>query len=263
MTRSPVLNSFHTFVRYRWLIQELVSRDLKLRYRGSALGFTWSLLNPLLFMAIYSLVFSVYLRIAIVHYPLFLLSGLIPWNWFSGAIQQGTSSVIEGRMYVGKTTFPAEVLVIVPVLSHFANFLMALPLLIILALFFHVEVGLPLLALPVVLLIQMFLTFGILYFAATLNVFFRDFQQLIVYILLFLFYLTPIFYSIQSVPADLRPWALTSPFATLAIAYQDIFYYNVVPDGLSLVWLAVIALVVFITGRIVFDRYQDSFGEYL
>lgn len=260
---QPAIRPFNTFVRYRWLIQELVTRDLKLRYRGSALGFTWTLLNPLLFMAIYSLVFSVYLRMSIVHYPLFLLSGLLPWNWFAGALQQGTSVIIEGRMYVGKTIFPAEVLVIVPVLSHFINLVMALPLLIVLAVWFHVQLGAPLLVLPFLLFVQMLLTTGFLYFAATVNVFFRDFQQLVTYLIMFLFYLTPIFYSVSFVPSNLVRIVMSSPFAILAIGYQDIFYYNVMPDATRLFYLALFSIILFIAGRLTLDRYQDSFGEYL
>src|SRR5215469_3718221 len=106
-----MLDTFRRLYRFRWLLVELVLRDLRLRYRGSVLGFAWTLLNPLFFMAIYTLVFSVYLRVPIPHYPLFLLSGLVPWTWFATAIQQGATAIVDGRLYVGKTTFPTEVLI--------------------------------------------------------------------------------------------------------------------------------------------------------
>src|SRR5579884_1526550 len=114
-----------TIYRHRWLLYELVVRDLVLRYRGSVLGFLWTLLNPVLFMAVYTLVFSVYLRIGMEHYAVFLIAGLLPWLWFLNSAQIGTGAVVNGAMFVGKTTVPALILVLVPILSNFVNFLLS------------------------------------------------------------------------------------------------------------------------------------------
>ena len=214
-------------------------------------------------MGIYTLVFSVYLRIGIHNYALFLLAGLIPWTWFAGALQQGTGSILDGRMYVGKTLFPTDVLVIVPVLSNFVNFLFSLPLLLIVIAFFHGDLGWPLLALPLIVACQMILTLGLLFFVATWNVFYRDFQQLMVYLVMFLFYLTPIFYPLSRVPEHFRGYVMASPLALLAVSYQDIFYYNVSPPVANLVLLAFGSVIVLILARLHFERHKESFGEYL
>ena len=240
-----------------------MARDLRLRYRGSALGFAWTLLNPVLFMAVYTLVFGVYLRIGIKSYPVYLLSGLLAWNWFASAIQAGTSAILDGRMYVGKTVFPAEILIFVPIVSNLVNFLISLPFLAVVVLLFHLRLGLPLLILPLLVIVQALLTAGMLFVFATLNVYFRDFQQLVVYVVMLLFYLTPIFYLAESIPLRIRPIVLADPLAVLMLAYQSIFYYDRFPDLAQFIYLAFATMVVFVAGRAVFIRHRESVGEYL
>lgn len=250
-------------LRYRWLLFELVARDLTLRYRGSILGFAWTLLNPLLFMGVYVLVFGVYLKIGLPNYALFLLSGLLPWTWFSGAIQQGTGSILDGRMYVGKTVFPVEVLVVVPMLSQFVNYLFSLPLLLVVVALFHGHLGWPLLYLPFVILAQMMLTLAALFFTATLNVFYRDIAQLVVYGTLLLFYLIPIFYPLSRVPENLRPFVMANPFALMIMGYQQIFYENRAPGLAEIGYLLYSGFILLVIGHATFLRYKDSLGEYL
>ncbi len=248
--------------RYRWLLYELVVRDLVLRYRGSVLGFVWTILNPLLFMVIYTLVFSVYLRIGIAHYAVFLIAGLVPWQWFASSVQAGTSSIVDGRMFVGKTVFAPIILVLVPVLSNLVNLLFSLPILVAIVLIFRVPLGWSILALPLLLAIQFLLTSGIAMFLATLNVFFRDLQQLIAVVLLLLFYLTPIIYSLSSVPKGFRPYVLGNPLAALIVSYQDIFYENSFPSWKHLLYALLASAALFYAGRAVFERYKDSFADY-
>lgn len=258
--RSPFATKLF---RYRWLTYELITRDLKLRYRGSALGFAWTLLNPLLFMGVYVLVFGVYLRIGIPNYALYLLSGLLPWAWFSNALLQGTSAILDGRMYVGKTIFPAEVLVLVPVCSNFVNFLFSLPVLVVVVFLFHGKLGAPLLALPAIVAVQTILTVAVLFFVATLNVFYRDFQQLMTYAVMLLFYLTPIFYQLSAVPPTIRAFVEASPITVLVHSYQQIFYSNEWPDLASFAYLLFAALVLLGLGHAFFKRHKETFGEYL
>ena len=127
--------------RYRWLVLELVLRDLRIRYRGSALGLAWTFINPLIFTCIYTLVFGVFLHTDVPNYPVYLLSALLPWTWLSGALQQSTAALVDGRMYVGKTIFPIEILVLVPVLSHGWNFLCSIPMVFLIAALFKVHPG--------------------------------------------------------------------------------------------------------------------------
>ena len=238
-------------------------RDLRLRYRGSVLGFAWTLLNPVFFMLIYTLVFSVYLRVQIPNFSLFLLSGLIPWTWLSTAVSLGTSAIVDGRMYVGKTLFPTEALVVVPVVSSGINFLLSLPLLFVLAFALHAHVGLALLALPAVIFLEFLIVQGLVLLCATINVFYRDLQQLVTYALTVAFYMTPIFYVTSMVPPRFGFLVAWNPIANLMFAYQDILYRGVFPHMSSLLSPLLFALVLLAIAHGTFARSRESFSQYL
>ena len=250
-------------LRYRWLIYELVLRDLRLRYRGSLLGFGWTLLNPLLFMGIYTLVFSIYLRVDVPHYPAFLLAGIVPWTWLAGAMAQGTTSIIDGRMYVGKTLLPTEVLVIIPVLSHGINFIFSLPILFLFAILLHVHLGISLIMLPLIILIQFAIVLGLVMLTATFNVFYRDLQQLVLYVLTVLFYLTPIFYTPSFVPEQYQYLIVWNPFAALIGCYHAIFYAGTFPSIYDFSVSLVFAVVLLGLAQSCFGHYKESFSEYV
>jgi len=249
--------------RYRWLLFELVNRDVRLRYRGSVLGFAWTLLNPVLFMAIYTLVFSVILKSGVRAYPLFLLSGLIPWTWFSSAVGQAVTSILDGRMYVGKTLLPAELLVLVPVLSNGVNFLITIALLFPVSLALGVNVGWALLFLPILVFAELCMALGFSFFVATLNVFYRDFQQLVGYALLAAFFLTPIFYSRMVVPPNLQFMVAFSPIAALISGYQSVFYYGRPPSWSELLFAVAFGIFILLAGALYFNRHRDAFGGYV
>lgn len=250
-------------LKHRWLIYELVLRDLRLRYRGSILGFAWTLVNPIIFMAIYTLVFSVYLRVHVEHYPMYLLAGLVPWGWLSGAVLAGTTSILDGRFYVGKTLFPTIVLVIVPVVSNAVNFLLSLVVLFAFGAVLHMHWGLPLLWLPALVLIELILVSGVVMLLATLNVFYRDMQQLMTYGLTAMMYVTPIFYLRSQVPDKFQPLVVWNPFAALMSGFQDVFYANRFPSMPDLAYALCFSLVLLAIAYGTFNRLQESFSQYL
>src|SRR5262245_59324244 len=119
---------WRSLFRYRELIGVLVARQVKLRYRGSVLGFLWTLLNPLLLMTVYTLVFSIYFRLDMDKYPAFLFTGLVPWLWFASSVQQGVTCILDGAGLVTRSQFPVEVLPVVTLTANSVNFLLTLPL---------------------------------------------------------------------------------------------------------------------------------------
>ncbi|MBV8490601.1 MAG: ABC transporter permease [Candidatus Eremiobacteraeota bacterium] len=249
--------------RYRWLLYELVKRDLILRYRGSVLGFAWTLLNPILFMLIYTLIFAVYLKSSIQHFPVYLLAGMIPWMWLSGSIGQAVSAVLDGRMYIGKTLMPIELLVLVPVLSNGVNFLITMALFFPVAIIYGANVAWALLFLPALVAVELCVTLGLSLIVATLNVFYRDFQQVLGYLLTAGFFLTPIFYARANVPQNFQFLVTFSPFAALIAPFQNVFYYGVPPDWRDLLFAAVFGAIVLLIGLAYFNRYRESFAEYV
>lgn len=249
--------------RFRWLLYELVLRDLTLRYRGSILGFAWTLLNPLLFMLVYTLVFSMFLHSAIHDYPLFLLSGLIPWMWFSGGVTQATTAILDGRAYVGKTLMPTELLVLVPVLSNGVNFLITVVLLLPAGLALGINVAWAVAFMPLLVLIVLCLTLGISLFVATANVFYRDLQQIVSYALTAGFFLTPIFYSRATIPPNLQFLVTFNPVADVISAFQSVLYKGVPPDPTDLLYAGSFAVIVLIAALLYFNSVRDSLGEQL
>ena len=258
-----MLELAQTLYRHRELIGILVAKQLKLRYRGTVLGFIWTLLNPLVLMLVYSLVFSVYFRLDMEHYPAFLFTGLLPWLWFASSLQQGVTSILDGAGLVTRSQFPAEVLPVVTVLANTINFLLTLPLLCVFLLASRVRLGPPLLLLPVLIGLEFLLVLGLVLIAAAVNVRFRDLQHIILHLLTVLQFLTPIFYPVSLVPDGFRQWLYLNPIAPLMDAFHDVLYRNHMPNANALLVLFVLTCVVLTFATAMFNRCKPTFAEAL
>ena len=194
-----MLDNLQNLLKYRGLIQSLVVRDLKARYRGSVLGFFWSFINPLLLLLIYSFVFTVVLPGThpkeIEPYALFMFCGILPWTWFSSSLLESSSVLISGGNLIKKVLFPAEVLPIVTVLANMVHFLLGLPVLAAFLFYYRAPLSLTdLLWFPVVVATQLLLTIGLALIVSSLTVHFRDLKDLLANLLTFWFFATPIIY---------------------------------------------------------------------
>jgi len=249
--------------RFRELIQVLIVREVKSRYRGTLLGFLWSLMNPLIFMTIYVMVFSIYLRIEMEDYPVFLLSGILPWLWFSNSMLESTTSILGNGSLIKKVSLPLEIFPLVPIGSHMIHYLLSSSLLLGGILYFGRPLSWPLLVFPLILTLQCLVIFGLSLFLSALAVNFRDLFHLVPNLLLMLFFLTPILYPLSMVPEAYREVIQLNPLAILVGAYQDIFFHNRFPvwSGLALVggW----ALCFMGGGLWIFRQRKDYFVEAL
>ena len=253
--------------RYRALIQTLVVRDLKARYRGSVLGFFWSFFNPALLLFIYTFVFTKVLPSS--HPPdmepfaLFMFCGILPWTWFSSSLLESSNTLIAGGNLIKKVLFPAEVLPIVTVLANMVHFFLGLPILAAFVIYYQRPVDpIELLWFPVIVLVQLVLTTGLAMFLSALTVHFRDLKDLLGNILTLWFFATPIIYSIEMAPPDMRWWLNLNPMTHLMRSYQEVLFFEG-PLGHQK-WLAalgVASVAVFLAGYFVFDRLRDSFAE--
>ena len=257
--------------RFRSLIVTLVIRELRARYRGSLLGFLWSFLNPLLLMLVYVLVFTVYLRVPMDNYAVFLFTGLLPWLWFSASLGHATGVIVGSGGLVKRILFPAEILPLVSVLSNLVNFLLSLPLLFLFLFVFGVRPGPTLAFLPLLLAIQLLLTVGLALPLAALNVHLRDVEQILSNGLVLLFFLSPILYPVSTVPVTLRlgealtiplrPLYFLNPVAGLVQGYQNVIFFGREPHWIHLGMVTVLAVVAFWGGYRIFDRLRDSLAE--
>ncbi len=262
-----MISNLRRVFRYRALISSLVARELKARYRGSALGFVWSFVNPLLLLLIYTFVFTIVLPG--VHPPelepfaLFLFCGILPWTWFSSSLLESANVLIAGGNLIKKVLFPAEVLPIVTVLAGLVHFCLGLPILAAFLIYYRVPVWpTDLLWFPLIVLIQLVLTTGLALLVSALTVHFRDVRDLLANLLTLWFFATPIIYPITQAPERVRRLLNLNPFTHLAIAYQEVLFTpGPFAQGRRLLALAVASIIVFLAGYFVFDRLRDTFAE--
>jgi lipopolysaccharide transport system permease protein len=261
-----LFSNLASLFRYRGLIQSLVARDLKARYRGSMLGFFWSFVNPLMLLLVYSFVFSTIMpntTKGIQPYALFMFCGILPWTWFSAALSESTNSLISGGNLIKKVLFPAEVLPIVSVLTNMVNFFLGLLILVPSLIFYHrLHLSLDLLWFPVAVLVQLVFSLGLALVLSALTVHFRDIRDLLANILTLWFFATPIIYSwTQDNVKAYKALFDLNPFTHLAISYQEILFFGPVGHWKWLLALGGYSVLQFLAAYWLFDRLRDSFAE--
>jgi lipopolysaccharide transport system permease protein len=247
----------------RDLLSTLVSREMKLRYKRSALGFAWSLLNPLAQVIVFSFVFRYVLPLDIPNYSVFLLCGLLVWNWFNASLYQATDAIVGNRELVRRPGFPIAILPVVTVASHLVHFILALPVLMVFLALNGIYPSPALLALPLIITLQFVFTLSIAYLLATFHVTFRDTQYLLGIYLLLAFYLTPVFYDAGAIPAQYQPVYRMNPMLHLIEGYRTILLNGQLPDFQSLAWLALLSAIFLLIGYRVFRAASFRFVEEL
>jgi ABC-2 type transport system permease protein len=265
------------------LLTELVRKDLKVKYKNSALGFIWSLANPLLYLAVFTLVFDKLLDNGIQAFPVLFMSGFLVWNFFNLATLSGTGSVVGNANLVRKVRFPRVVLPLSSVGFAGVHFVLQLGvLLIVLAAFYRDAFGPQLVLLVPALAVVLVFATAMALLASALNVRYRDVEHLLEVILLAWFWLTPIVYPVTFVRDQLAesPWLfrlyMANPMAGVVTAMQRAIYVHPVTGGRQilpadgygfyLTWLGVagaIALALLAAGWWTFRRLQADFAEEL
>ena len=248
--------------QYRHLLRNLVLKDLKLKYRGSVVGFLWSLANPLLMAVVYTVVFTKILRAGSEGFVFYLMLGLLAWTFFANSAGMSTGSIADNGGLVKSVWFPRAILPTATVLFNLAQYtltvLVFLPLML---LYYHVPPAAPMLLFPVFVGLQSLFTIGVALILATSTAFFRDVRHLVEVALAVLFWTTPILYQLDHLPARVRRLILMSPMSPYIGAYQDIFYYRQWPD--AAIWLTAVgyAVVALVLGLWLIVRNEDSFAE--
>lgn len=258
--------------RYRNSLYHLTSRELKARYKNTMLGFFWSLLNPLGMMLVFTAVFTVFLpNNTIENYPLFVLCGILPWNFLSAGVMSSISSITANANLVTKVYFPREVIPISTVLANLVNFLLSLLVLFAALLIFRSHFSPWIWLLPLVILLQTALILGLALILSTLNVFYRDTLMVMDVVMLAWFFLTPVVYPIEALPDSYTLMGVTidvqrlvyilNPMASIITTYRDLLYWGYRTDFDFFVRTAITALGVLSFGYWFFCKYSDRFGE--
>ncbi|HEY6357854.1 MAG TPA: ABC transporter permease, partial [Vicinamibacterales bacterium] len=210
--RPSLVEYVRSILSYRELVRNLVLRDLKLKYRGSALGFLWSLVNPLAMVGVYTLAFKYILSMRQPGFPFFILLGVLAWTFFANSAVMATGAIIDGSNLVKAVRFPRAILPLATVLFNLAQYLLTIFVLLpIMFVIYRTPPSGPMLLFPVFLALQLAFTIGVALMLSAATTFFRDVRHFLEVALSLMFWTTPIVYTFSQVPAGLRPVLLLSP----------------------------------------------------
>lgn len=258
------MNTIREIYDYRQMIFSLVRKDLRGRYKGSVLGFLWTFINPLLQLAVYTIVFSAILKSPIEKYYLYLFVGLIPWIFFSSSITGGSASIVAQKDLIKKIYFPRQVIPISYVTSCFVNMLLCFIVIFAVVLFSGIGFDpVALLCLPVIMIVEYILALGMAMLSSAITVYFRDLEHILGILTMAWMYMTPIMYDKSIVPDKLLPLFNLNPMTHVIECYRAVLYEKKVPELESLVSSLVLGIVFLILGYFVFLKLQKHFAEEL
>jgi lipopolysaccharide transport system permease protein len=263
MTSSAIpLRLARHFEHKRDLLIELVVRDLKLRYKRSYLGIAWTLLNPLIQLAVYTFVFQVLFRVETPHFMIYLFIGITCWTWTQASVLEGTMAILANRDLIRQPAFPAAMLPNVAVGSHLLHFLLTFPITFAMIYFsWELTITPAILWLPLVIVVQYLFTLTFSLLAACVHVNFRDTQYLLGVFLMLGFFLTPIIYEISMVPEKYRWVYYVNPMTYIVDAYRAPLIRGEMPDLVALGLVAGISAVLLRLFYLLFQRVSSSFVE--
>jgi len=247
---------------YRELLKSNIKKEIRGKYKGSFLGVLWSFVNPLLSVLVYAIVFPLILRNNQPNYVTFLIVGILPWNFFTTVINQGTFTILGNAGIIKKVYFPREILPISVVTSGLVNFLISCLIIFLFLIFSGIGFSAYILYLPLIILTQYILSLGIVLITSAVNVYIRDAEYIINFILNMLFYATPILYSADLFAGSAIEWIIKlNPMATIINCYRDILYYQSMPHIKSLIAVLLLSIILLFIGKLIFDKLEKGFAE--
>ena len=241
----------------------MANRELNAKYKGSFLGIIWSMLNPLLNLVVYSLVFSIFLRVTIPYFSLFLLSGLLPWTFFQQSIQTSGVSLISYSNLVKKVSFPREIVPLSVVISGYINFLIGLFVLLIISALFRNPMHITWLYTPIVSIPLIFITASMSLLFASVTVYFRDLEHLTSVLLFAWFYITPIVYSKNMVPNKFQIILKINPLESYIVQFQRILYYGLSPQWRIVFFQMIVGIILLLLSQKIFRKVIKHAAEVL
>lgn len=246
-----------------YLLENLVLRDFRIRYRNMSLGVLWSLLNPLVMMGVLTFVFTMLFPNPNRQFPVFLLCGLVPLNFFSIAWITGTTSVVDSASLVKRVPIPREIVPIAAVLSNCLHLLIQILLLLSMVLIFGNRVNVYWFWLPVVWGLEILFTCGLALITSTFNVYIRDTRYVVESINTVLFWLVPIFYSFEAIPPKYAEVYQLNPIAAMVLCLRAILMKAESPHLETLWKLASVSVCTFALGLFIFSKGKRRFYEFI
>lgn len=243
------------------MLKSNIKKEIRGKYKGSFLGVLWSFINPLLTALVYAIIFPFILKTSQDHYVTFLIIGILPWNFFVTTINQGTTTVLQNGSIIKKVYFPREILPISIIGSNLVNFIISCLIIFLFLIFSGIGFSTYVLFLPLIILVQTIFQMGIVFITSAINVYVRDAEYIINFILNMVFYATPILYSSSLFPEKIV-WLLNlNPMTTIINCYRDILYYQSMPHLKSLLVVLAASLILLWIGIKIFKKLEKGFAE--
>ena len=253
---------FKELYAYRELLKTNVKKDIRGKYKASFLGVLWSFINPLLQVLVYAIVFPYIMKVQTPNYLIFLICGIIPWTWFTTAISQGTTCITNNGNLIKKVYFPREILPISVVTSGLVNFLISCIIIVLFVLFGGLGISWHIIFLPLIAIVQYVFTLALILLLGAFNVYVKDVEYIVAFIINMLFYATPILYSIDMFNGSWIMWLFRlNPLAHIINAYRDIFYVHTIPQLGNLMVLFGIGIVALVLCYTIFKKLEKKFAE--
>jgi len=252
---------FKELYKYREFLKTNVRKDIRGKYKGSFLGVLWSFVNPLLMALVYAIVFPFILKNSQDNYVTFIVIAILPWNWFTTVISQGTFCVLANSGIIKKVYFPREILPISTATSGLVNFIISIPIILLFVLFSGIGLSWYILLLPLIAITQYLLSLGIIFITSAIDVYVRDLEYIVNFVVMMLFYATPVLYSTTLFPEKYRWILYLNPMTTIVNGYRDIFYYKQLPNLLYLSVVLFISILLVIIGYRAFKKMEKRFAE--
>ena len=246
---------------YREFLKSNVKKDIRGKYKGSFLGVLWSFINPLLSVLVYAIVFPYIMRIKVENYLIYLITGIITWTFFTSSINMGLISVLSNADIIKKVYFPRIILPISTVTSCLVNFLISCLIIVLFCLGSGLGISFQILWLPLIAIIQYVMLLGFTFILSAIEMYMRDIEHIVNFILSMAFYVTPILYTPDIFPEKLA-WVLkVNPMAYLVNAYRSIFFYQKMPDLMGIGVVSIFSIFLFMIGYLIFEKLQKGFAE--
>ncbi len=246
---------------YRQLLKSNVRKEIRGKYKGSFLGVLWSFVNPLLMTLIYAIVFPFILKNSQEHYVTYLVIGILPWNFFTTVIAQGTTTILCNAGIIKKVYFPREILPISVATSGLINFIISFPIILIFLLVSGIGFSYYILFVPLIILTEYIFLLGIIFITSAIEVYIRDAEYIINFFINMLFYATPVLYSADLFPKKMSWIFKFNPMATIIESFRDVLFYKSMPPIKMLLIVLFMCIVLLLIGIKIFQKLERGFAE--
>lgn len=261
--KKLIIQQIKNIYKYRWLLQQLVNRDLKVKYKRSVLGYLWSLLNPLMMMVVISSVFSHIFRFSIENFPIYLLCGSVLFTFFAESTSMAMSSIIQGAGLIKKVYVPKYIIPLSKIISSFVNLMYSLIAVVIMLIFYKIQIHWTILLFPIPLIYVFMMSLGMGLMLSVAATYFRDVIYLYGILIQAWTYFTPLFYPIDAVSESIQFFIRLNPMYHVVTYFRDIVMYGKLPTMQTNLICLAYSIAFLLIGVLVFRKHQKKFLLYI